>query len=146
MARIAASMLVLLLLPGCMVPGPDRPLPDRVIPCPCEVGELPLLPEAHPRVVISTDHPRSTARFHPGAFVTCRIFDPETDPVAGNQCAYDLEGRLIPEGPAAGTPDLISPERSLLGHWMLDVRPFRRLGWMEYHRRGWAPVSRSDCR
>jgi hypothetical protein len=40
----------------------------------------------------------------------------------------------------------VSPERSVLGHWLLDVRPFRRLGWMEYHRRGWAPVSRSDCR
>ncbi|QDV33477.1 hypothetical protein [Tautonia plasticadhaerens] len=145
MARIAAATVWLTMVLGCASPGRGLPLADRVVPCPCKVEGLARLPEQHTRLVVTLDRDRSTSRFHPGAFVTYRLFDPETDPVAGNQCAYDRGGRLISAGPAAGTPDLVSPERSVIGHWLLDVRPFRRLGWMEYHRRGWAPVSRSDC-
>lgn len=145
MARLTALTIWLTTILGCVMPGSDRPLADRIVPCPCEVEGLAELPEEHPKVIISRDRNRSTSRFHPGAFVTYRVFDPATDPFAGNQCAYDTGGRLIVTGPAAGTPDLVSPERSVLGHWLLDVRPFRRLGWMEYHRQGWAPVFGSDC-
>ncbi|RUL87690.1 hypothetical protein [Tautonia sociabilis] len=140
-SRMLVTTLALTALPGCAAAGPRRPLADRVVPCPCAVGDLALLPAEHPRIAIDRDPDRATERYHPGARVSYRLFDPDTDPVAGNQCAYDASGSLIPSGPAAGTPDRVSPRRSLLGHWLLDVRPFRRLGWMEYHRRGWAPVS-----
>lgn len=146
MTRLAMlSVSIAAMLSGCAMPGNREPLSGRVIPCPCDLDELGTLPDAHPNVVISRDSDRATARYHPGSFVTYRIFDPATDPVAGNQCAFDDEGKLISTGPAAGTPDFVSPERSILGHWVVDVLPFRRLGWMEYHRRGWGPISRASC-
>lgn len=135
----------LLGMAGCVSPGSGQPSPStlsqRVIPCPCDLTELAKLAKTRPSVVVRRD-PRATSRkFHPGATDVYRIYDPTIDPAAGNQCAYDETGRLIPDGPAAGTPDLCSPEYSVRAHIRRDVLPFMRLGWREYHRRGWAPVS-----
>lgn len=146
MARIAAASALLLWLSGCAsLPGHREPLAGRVIPCPCDAEELAVIAADHPRAIISRDSDHATARYHPGAFVTYRVFDPDTDGMAGNQCSFDRHGRLIASGPAAGTPDFVSPERSLLGHFFVDVLPFHRLGWMEYHRKGWAPIARVSC-
>ncbi|MEW4567596.1 hypothetical protein AB1L88_06975 [Tautonia sp. JC769] len=146
MTRIAAAIALLAWLPGCAgLAGHREPLEGRVVPCPCDLDGLAFIPAGHPRAIISRDSDLSTARYHPGAFVTYRVFDPDTDPKAGNQCSFDRDGRLIPAGPAAGTPDFISPERSVLGHFVVDVLPFHRLGWMEYHRRGWAPIALAPC-
>lgn len=146
MTRLAILCATLAaILSGCATPGNREPLDGRVIPCPCDLDGLGTLPDEHPQAVITRDSDLATSRYHPGSFVTYRIYDPETDLVAGNQCAFDAGGRLITHGPAAGTPDFVSPERSILGHWVVDVLPFRRLGWMEYHRRGWGPISRASC-
>ena len=145
MTRISVAALLLILASGCAIDGPREPLAGRVVPCPCTVSELERLAEEHPGLVIHRDRDGARTRYHPGSFDGYRLFDPEVDPVAGNQCTYDSDGRLITAGPAAGTPDRVSPTRSVLGHWWFDVRPFRQLGWREYHRRGWAPISSADC-
>lgn len=123
----------------------EQPLAGRVIPCPCTIDELERLPIDRPGVVIARDGSHATRNFHPGAARVYRIYDPDVDPVAGNQCAYDESDRLITDGPAAGTPDLVSPEVSKFGHFTRDILPFLRLGWREYHARGWAPVSDPSC-
>lgn len=147
MARIAATAGVLLMMmaSGCASVEHRPTIADRVVPCPCSIEELEQLGRQRPGIVIDRDGDRTTRRFHPGAMAVYRIFDPQTDPVAGNQCGYDASGRLITGGPAAGTPDYISPERSRLGHAIRDVAPFLWLGWESYHDRGWAPVSSGDC-
>lgn len=120
------------------------PLADRVIPCPCTLDGLGSLKSERPSLLVRRDPQRASRRFHPGAAHVFRLFDHDLDPVAGNQCSYDDSGRLIPDGPAAGTPDRCSPERSKLGHALRDVIPYLRHGWSEYHKRGWSPVSADD--
>jgi hypothetical protein len=132
-------------LPGCALPGKGQPGPtslsQRVIPCPCDLDGLAELAESRPSVVVRRDSDLAAQKFHPGAVDVYRVYDPAIDPVAGNQCSYDEFGGLIPDGPAAGTPDLCSPEFSIRAHFFKDVLPFMRLGWHKYHRKGWAPVS-----
>lgn len=43
---------------------------------------------------------------------------------AGQQATYDADGRLITGGISAGTPDRVSPLKSILGHHAADVRPY----------------------
>jgi len=139
---LVAAVLMTAVGAGCSSRN-ARPLAERVVPCPATIHGLDALAARRPNLVIREDGERAIDRYHPGAARVFRLFDPDADPIAGNQCAYDHFGHLITQGPAAGTPDLVSPERSLLLHWLRDVRPFHRLGWREYHRQGWAPFGPS---
>ena len=44
---------------------------------------------------------------------------------SGQQCCYDRCGNLIKYGIGAGTPDRISSETNLIGHYIVDVRMFK---------------------
>jgi hypothetical protein len=86
--------------------------------------------------------------FHPGADSSYRIYDPAKDRLAGNQCTYSKDGRLITDGAGAGTPDYFSSEASVVDHFLIDVLPFIIHGndWQWYHQDpGWKPYSCPDC-
>ncbi|MBW2534754.1 MAG: hypothetical protein JRI55_24895 [Deltaproteobacteria bacterium] len=125
------------------LPGWWEVLPD----CPCGVGEIPR----------GWSGGAASPRYHPGA-ASCFRSPPASredliaagiDPVAispGQQCCYDGAGRLIPSGPAAGTPDLFSPvdRCSALAHERVDVELFEQLGWEEYVKH-WPPNPGRGC-
>lgn len=146
--RAMMTCLAATFLSGCASPRAASTDPTtlgkRVVPCPCDMGRLWAMADYRPGLVVSRDCDATARQFHPGATHVYRLYDPAVDQVAGNQCSYDEGGRLIRSGPAAGTPDLCSPEYSLTRHVKLDVMPFLKLGWAKYHRKGWAPVSEPE--
>ncbi|MBD0285788.1 MAG: hypothetical protein ICV79_10245 [Flavisolibacter sp.] len=102
--------------------------------------------------------------FHKGATECFRSY-PAIETSAGRsaqQCCYDAEGKLIPCGSGAGTPDKISTcagedkngvmtiqYSALIGHFFMDVLPFKRAGsptdaWKKYNQE-WVPNKGSDC-
>lgn len=79
--------------------------------------------------------------YHPGAadsFRTKKGYQSKAGTSHGQQCIYDGKGRLITDGPAAGTPDFWSPETNYDNHQKFDVKPFKMLGW-EVYNRYWVP-------
>jgi RHS repeat-associated protein len=117
-------------------------LPLSVHPGPINLTELEKLKKT-PGIVIQADDPGNLIKYHPGAASGFRIYDKKKDPAAGNQVTYDSKGNLITHGPAAGTPDLVSPVdlTKVLDHVLWDVEPFKAMGWAKYHKAGWAPVN-----
>ncbi len=88
-----------------------------------------------------TDNAITFRIFHPGAASAYRR---RSEGISGQQCSYDRHGKLITAGPAAGTPDLISPEFSKINHFFADVLPgFKppiNADWRKYHAQPqWAP-------
>ncbi len=60
--------------------------------------------------------------YHPGAHSLYRIY--KKGDISGTQVAYDALGNIITTGPAAGTPDIISPAPgrfAVAGHIIVDV-------------------------
>ena len=85
--------------------------------------------------------------FHPGAATGYRSKQgyasvPGTS--HGQQCCYDAQGRLITEGPGAGTPDVWSPETDFANHQLYDVQTWFSLGWQTYNRY-WVPNAGRSC-
>lgn len=83
---------------------------------------------------------------HPGAasgFRSRKKISSRPGTSHGQQCCYDDGGRLITEGPAAGTPDLWSPRTDLVKHIVYDVQPWWNMGWEEYDRH-WVPNQGRD--
>lgn len=128
-------------IPNMMAGWPIDP-PDgwflTVPVCPCDVETLKAMKAKG--VEVSQDPPVALDLHWPAT--ECYRIWYATD-VAGNQCCFDENGKLITHGSGAGTPDRYNP-RFLLHHFMFDVLPFSKMGWEEYHRRGWAPIS-EDC-
>jgi hypothetical protein len=119
-------------------PGWRSALPD----CPCTDAE-------------ARGHPEMWAGgiggcpdfFHPGAATGYRSKHGYTSVPGtshGQQCCYDTQGRLITDGPGAGTPDIWSPESDFLKHQIYDVQTWLRLGWATYNRY-WIPNRGSNC-
>ena len=119
---------------------------NRIPLCPCNVATLKAIAGTEDpkqgRLKVSQDPSDAVKTFHPGAVQCWRMW--YSSDAAGNQCCFDRIGNLITSGPAAGTPDMVNPD-NLLGHYTFDVKPFMDLGWREYHRRGWAPLSDPKC-
>ena len=125
---------------------PDWPniLPD----CPCDEGEI----------KESEDFERSNMgirTYHPGAENCYRSSEPLTyispdnpEKIAspGQQCCYDESGKLITNGPGAGTPDLYSPSdwRNIGTHQEYDVQPYGGMSLEEYHKT-WTPNNGNGC-
>jgi hypothetical protein len=65
----------------------------------------------------------NTLGYHPNAAYGIRSKKP-TPSGAGQQAMYDKNGKLITGGLSAGTPDKVSPHKSVLGHRDADVKPF----------------------
>jgi len=66
--------------------------------------------------------PKPEPRYHPDASYCIRS---HPNPWGrGQQCCYDVLGKLITGGESAGTPDLMSPSFGLSGHVEHDVTPF----------------------
>lgn len=110
--------------------------------------------------------------FHPGADQDLRFYggkapDTEHFPMAGQQATY-YEGKLITDGPGAGTPDLVSAKARppytpfAKDHGEFDVVPYNLLveaeeqgleeqglidqpAWLLYHELGWAPKNLPDA-
>jgi hypothetical protein len=84
--------------------------------------------------------------YHDGAAVCMR-----STPVAsgaGQQCCYTATGQLITGGSAAGTPDMVSPGKSVIRHWWKDVRPFnwcKKAGLISEYLKGWPPNNGNNC-
>jgi hypothetical protein len=123
-------------------------LPVSVVPSPKNLKDLKDL-EKQGKIKVEAEMPSILRRFHPGAIYGFRITVPGQKHRMGNQATFDSKGNLITEGPAAGTPDLVSPSVAIgtdkagvaAAHLMMDVRPFEVLGWENYHKAGWAPIN-----
>jgi hypothetical protein len=98
----------------------------------------------------SKDPDAAIKKYHPGAKACYRKTaeeahhqDPRwgSDLVAGQQCCYDCNGKLITTGAGAGTPDVCSSEESVILHLGYDVIPFDNIlgHWELYHEFGWSP-------
>lgn len=86
------------------------------------------------------------APYHPGAASGFRSRSKHSSGPGtshGQQCCYDGEGRLLTDGPGAGTPDLWSPTTDLLKHVVYDVQPWWDMGWKKYEEH-WVPNRGSD--
>ena len=104
------------------------------------------------------------AKYHAGSAECFRSY-PATktsEGESGQQCCYDVEGKLITGGSAAGTPDksctckgedaqgvMVTDYGNLLGHYTNDVRPWDRYGgvdsgWVEYNKL-WVPNNKNGC-
>jgi hypothetical protein len=121
-------------------PGWRNVLPD----CPCTEAEAKADPSAWQGGPAGILLPF----FHPGAafeYRSARGFTSIPGTSHGQQCCYDLNGRLITEGPGAGTPDLWSPRTHFLKHQRDDVQTWASLGWQLYNRY-WIPNQGRGCR
>lgn len=107
--------------------------------CPCDLDTLKGMGDKG--VNLKQDGASTVGQFHSPAKECWRIWF--SGDVAGNQCCFDADDKLITHGSGAGTPDMYNPNFIAL-HLFADVIPFEFLGWEEYHRRGWAPIS-EDC-
>lgn len=79
--------------------------------------------------------------YHPGAasgFRSRKRFASAPGTSHGQQCCYDGGGRLLTDGPGAGTPDLWSPRTDFVKHFVYDVQPWWNMGWQEYGKH-WVP-------
>lgn len=103
-------------------------------------------------------------KYHKGAVHSYRSYPyVNTDEgKSGQQCCYDINGKLIKEGSGAGTPDKVSTckgenpdgtmkvrSSGLWGHYFRDVRPWVKLGgenngWIEYNKI-WVPNKGNNC-
>lgn len=107
--------------------------------CPCDLSTLKGMEGKG--VNVRQDPPSTVAALHHPAYECYRIW--RSSDAAGNQCCFDKDGKLITHGSGAGTPDMYN-QQFFTHHIAFDVMPFLRLGWEEYHKRGWAPIS-EDC-
>ena len=100
---------------------------DSLPDCPCNEDEI-----REPEDFESSNFGIGT--YHPGAENCYRSSEPLTyispdnpEKIAspGQQCCYDESGKLITNGPGAGTPDLYSPSdwRNIGSHREYDVQP-----------------------
>lgn len=106
---------------------------------------------------------RDFRKWHPGSSACFRSYPPVRTIIngenkkSGQQCAYDEKGNLIKTGPAAGTPDKVSPARGesekgvlkvrifgLLGHRINDSGPWNDADWQTYHKY-WPPDKGINC-
>jgi hypothetical protein len=113
-------------------------LPD----CPCTYNEA----MANPDVWKDSTSPFSSW-FHPGAAHDVRTkhgYPTIPDSSHGQQCTYDNEGKLITNGPGAGTPDVWSPETNFWNHQDTDVDTYKALGSNVYVRY-WTPNNGNNC-
>jgi RHS repeat-associated protein len=85
----------------------------------------------------SQDPDWAVNKYHPGADTCYRLGTGNWGDNRLNQCCYDPSGRLITDGPGAGTPDKTGVHPF---HYFYDVQPFERMGWKKYHEAGWAPI------
>ena len=115
----------------------------KLTPCPATVAEV-------KAAGYQKESQTTSKKFHPGSEVCYR--KREVGQKYGNQCCYDCKGKLITEGPGAGTPDNYCPygitDGTLVNdHFNYDVVPFNMLvgllgaekGVEAYHCMGWAP-------
>lgn len=119
-------------------PGWRNVLPD----CPCMDAEARNSPEwSGPDACLPGYHPGACSGYR-----SARAFSSGGNTSHGQQCCYDRNGRLITEGPAAGTPDLWAPIGVIntTRHYFDDVRPFDALGW-EIYNRYWIPNNDNNC-
>ena len=97
--------------------GPYNPRPNQGSPwyanlpeCPCNIpldgNGCPVVDDTNP----GWTSPTKTG--HKGGTWEIRKTDPSIS-AAGQQCVYDSSGKLINQGPAAGTPDMVNSTRSL---------------------------------
>jgi hypothetical protein len=107
--------------------------------CPCDEAEFERMKQGGAKV--KADDPGMVERFHSPAEKCYRVWF--ANDVAGNQCCFDANGKLINQGPGAGTPDMYNP-RFIGMHFFVDVLAFSMLGWKKYHEQGWGPIS-EDC-
>ncbi|MEO0808406.1 MAG: hypothetical protein AAFY33_19070 [Cyanobacteria bacterium J06643_4] len=91
-------------------------------------------------------------KYHPGAASGYRSEEPTefissdgTKMYPGQQCTYDEKGDYITHGPAAGTPDKVSPNYSIRGHYREDTVPWRNMGYEEYNKI-WQPNNDNGCK
>ena len=103
-------------------------------------------------------------KYHYGANVSYRSypFTKTNGGKSGQQCCYDINGKLITEGSGAGTPDIVSTCKGedengkmkirilgILGHLHKDVSPWKKAGgvnggWLKYNLI-WRPDNRNGC-
>ncbi len=101
----------------------------------------------------------NTGYYHAGATLCFRSYPTvhTSEGQSGQQCCYDENGKLITQGPGAGTPDragtclgenehgeMVIKYSGLLLHLLYDVRPFEKEGWEEYNKH-WAPSKGNNC-
>lgn len=117
---------------------------DVLPPCPCTLAEAKAAPSEW---VYSATKDLVLPIFHPGAKSSVRSakgYQSVPGTSHGQQCCYDGDGNLITEGPAAGTPDLWSPETHFSKHQDFDVKTFKLLGWRTYNEY-WKPNPGKGC-
>lgn len=86
-------------------------------------------------------------KYHPGADTGFRselAYSSIEGTSHGQQCTYDKNGKLITEGPGAGTPDFWSPITNFSEHQTIDVVPWETLGWEKYNQH-WVPNDGVSC-
>lgn len=103
-------------------------------------------------------------KYHKGATECFRSYPPieTSEGVSGQQCCYDLSGKLITEGSGAGTPDKESTcngensegmmtmrYKGILVHYTKDVKPWEEFGgvdsgWIKYNQL-WKPNNGNNC-
>ena len=100
-------------------------------------------------------HPGAAASFRSYPFVTTFINGKKYH--SGQQCTYDEKGNLIKSGPAAGTPDKVSPASGekkngalrvnifrVYAHVRRDAKPWKKMGWEPYNKL-WPPDQGVNC-
>src|ERR1041384_3153242 len=110
--------------------------------CPCTEAACVASPGAWGR-----DANRALAWFHPGAASSYRsnaAYSSVPGSAHGQQCTYDSGGRLLTEGPGAGTPDSWSAVTNTGRHIWYDVASWQLLGWRIYNR-FWTPNNGNGC-
>ena len=135
---------------------------DSLPSCPCtrQLAEDSVwFKDATYPVITSTFHPNAAWEYRSSGTYIGYILPKESGnglPTLrpGQQCTYSRDGKLITEGPGAGTPDAYSPEVTLPGqglvvtasHTYWDVDPFKAEGmtWQEYHQT-WTPDNGNNC-
>jgi len=111
--------------------------------CPCPCTE----PDVSASGTWEQDTNPFLSWFHPGAASSYRsksTFSSVPGTAHGQQCTYDSNGRLITEGPGAGTPDVWSPTANTPNHLLYDAATWQVLGWRIYNRY-WVPNNSNGC-
>ncbi len=115
--------------------------------CPCEEGQIPsdwigepAKQEYHLGAATCFRSPPVSAKELTAAGLHPELINP------GQQCCFDLSGKLITHGLAAGTPDLFSPsgKMGVVAHMRVDVEIFINLGH-ETYTLYWPPNNGLKC-
>lgn len=143
-------------------------------PCPCTITDAEKQNDKFVEDYIGPKADKSgLTNYHPGAARSFRSKTPKKYSLEGRkdlfplmpgqQCTYDIDGKLITHGPGAGTPDAYGSEgtdnyffttignfiasgkfeRSGL-HKTWDEKTYHALGWKEYHKI-WTPNNGNKC-